>query len=88
MERIRQRDVKLAAMICKAIIANIDCTKKYVYVVSVEMEEEGEFYDLSCNSADFIVTLEKNLQILIEHELYELCGEVAEAIKYLKQKNK
>lgn len=88
MERVRQRDMKLAIIICQAILANLDTSKRFVYVVSVEMEEEGEFYDLSCPSDDFIVTLEKNLKILIENELYELCQEVVDAIKYLKQKKK
>ena len=52
----------------------------------VEMEEEEEFYDLTCNPEEFIVTLEKNLEILVENEIYELCQEVVDAIKYLKQK--
>jgi hypothetical protein len=57
-----------------------------VYIISIEMEEEEEFYDLTCNPEEFIVTLEKNLEILVENEVYELCQEVVNAIKYLKEK--
>jgi uncharacterized protein YegP (UPF0339 family) len=86
IEKVNQRDAKLASIICNAILANLDNTKKNVYIVSVEMEEEQEFYDLTCNPEEFIVTLEKNLQILVENELYESCQEVVNAIEYLKQK--
>ncbi len=86
MERVKQGDAKLASIICNAIIANLDSIKKHVHIVSVEMEDEEEFYDLTCNPEEFIVTLEKNLKVLVDNELYEQCREVVEAIKYLKQK--
>lgn len=86
MERVKQGDAKLASTICNAIIANLDSTKKHVHIVSVEMEDEEEFYDLTCNPEEFIVTLEKNLKVLVDNELYEQCREVVEAIKHLKQK--
>jgi hypothetical protein len=86
MERVKQGDAKLASIICNAITANLDSTKKHVYIVSVEMEDEEEFYDLTCNPEEFIVTLEKNLKVLVDNELYEQCREVVEAIKHLKQK--
>jgi replicative DNA helicase len=86
IEKVKEGDVKLASLICNAILANLDSTKKNVYIVSVEMEEEEEFYDLTCNPAEFIVTLKKNLQILIDNELYELCQEVVNAINHLEQK--
>jgi hypothetical protein len=86
IQKVKDGDVKLASMICNAILTNLDSTKKHVYIVSVEMEEEEEFYDLTCNPEEFIVTLEKNLQVLVDNELYESCQEVVEAIKYLKQK--
>jgi hypothetical protein len=86
IERVKQGDVKLASIICNAIVANLDSTKRNVHIISVEMEDEEEFYDLTCNPEEFIVTLEKNLEILVENEVYELCQEVVNAIKYLKEK--
>lgn len=87
IDKVKQRDAKLATIICNAILANLDTTKRNVYIISIEMEEEEEFYDLTCNPEEFIVTLEKNLEILVENEVYELCQEVVNAINYLK-KNK
>jgi len=86
IDKVKQRDAKLATIICNAILANLDTTKRNVYIISIEMEEEEEFYDLTCNPEEFIVTLEKNLEILVENEVYELCQEVVNAIKYLKKK--
>ena len=86
IQKVKDGDVKLASMICNAILTNLDSSKKHVYIVSVEMEEEEEFYDLTCNPEEFIVTLEKNLKVLVDNELYEQCQEVVTAIEYLKQK--
>ncbi len=86
IERVREGDPKLASIICNAIIANLNSAKKHVYIISVEMEDEEEFYDLTCNPEEFIVTLEKNLKVLVDNELYEQCQEVVTAIEYLKQK--
>ena len=86
IEKVKQRDAKLATIICSAILANLHTTKQNVYIISIEMEEEEEFYDLTCNPEEFIVTLEKNLEILVENEVYELCQKVVNAIKYLKEK--
>ena len=82
--RVKNRDISLCCLICDAILANLNTTRKNVYVVTIEVTDEQETYDLSCNSADFIVTLERNLEILIDNELYELCQKVSDGIKHLK----
>lgn len=87
-DRVANKDVELAIIICQAILDNLDTTKKNVYVLSVEIEEDEEIYDLSCRPEEFIVTLERNLLILEDNELYELYDQVLGAINYLKQKNK
>lgn len=85
-EKVKEGDVNLAAMICQAILANLNNPKKNIYILSVELTEEEEIYDLSCSSAEFIVTLERNLKTLEDNELYELCQKVLDGINYLKKK--
>ena len=43
IDKVKQRDAKLATIICNAILANLDTTKRNVYIISIEMEEEEEF---------------------------------------------
>ena len=42
--------------------------------------------DLTVDRRDFIDTLEKNLEIQIYHEEYEICAEIQKAIEKLKNK--
>jgi hypothetical protein len=83
--RIAEKDGKLAAIICRAILDNLETTKKNIYVVTIELEEDEESYDLSCMYENFLFTLEQNLKVLEYNEQYELCAEVLEGIKKLKQ---
>lgn len=85
--RVKGGDLNLAIIIVDAILTNLDSKKKHNYIVTIELEEEEETYDLTCHSDEFLFTLEKNLQILAEGEMYEKCQEVVEAIKYLKNKS-
>lgn len=87
-KKVAEKDVNLAAIICEAILANLDTKKSNVYILSVEVEEDEEIYDLSCWPEEFIVILERNLETLADNELYELCQKVLTGINYLKQKTK
>jgi len=86
VNRVRGGDITLARIIVDAIIHNLDSTKRHNYIVTVKLEDEEEYYDLTCHSEEFIVTLEKNLKVLVDAEAYEECSQVVEAIKYLKGK--
>ena len=84
--RVKGGDVTLAKIIVDAIIHNLDSTRRHNYIITVKLEDEEGYYDLTCHSEEFIVTLEKNLQILVDAEAYEECSKVVQAIKYLKEK--
>jgi hypothetical protein len=43
---------------------------------------------VTVDRVDFLITLEKNLQIYEENELYEGCAKIVEAMKFLKDKKK
>jgi hypothetical protein len=47
-----------------------------------------EGYDITVDRQDFITTLEQNLPVYEEHELYEDCAEIVKAINFLKEKKK
>lgn len=85
-QRVKGGDAKLAKIVVDAILTHLDSTKKNNYIVTVLFEKEDEYYDLTCNSEQFVFTLNKNLNILIEAEEYELCQKVVEAVKYLENK--
>jgi len=84
INQIKEGDLTLARMIIRTILRNLSSKNTRHTITEVEFEEDEESYELSCHSDEFIVTLEKNLQVLIEAEAYEECYKVAMAIRYLK----
>jgi len=87
-ELVAQRDVRITKALVETILSNLKGRRKHLHALSVVVEQEQTIYDITVNRADFIITLEKNLPIYEEYELYEGCAKIVEAIKFLKEKQK
>ena len=83
-DRVQEGDIELARIIIRGILKNLKLDKGKLVVAEVIFQEDGESYELICHSDEFIVTLEKNLKVLIDAEAYEECSKVVTAIKFLK----
>lgn len=86
-QRIKNGDLELARAIIRTILKNLKAKDTSFIIAEVEFEDAGDSYELSCHSDEFILTLEKNLEVLVEAEAYEECTKVAAAIRYLKDSN-
>jgi hypothetical protein len=78
-------DIELSKVIVGAILNNLNTRKKHVYIFTIELIEEEEVYDLTCSPEDFLLNLQKNLEIYIKHEEYEGCRDIQNAINHLKK---
>jgi hypothetical protein len=87
-EMIAKRDLRISKALVETILKNLKGRKRHIYALSVVIEQEQTIYDITVDREDFIVTLENNLPIYEEHELYEGCAEIVNAIKFLKEKKK
>tara|TARA_R110000822_G_scaffold45541_8_gene121782 strand:+ start:1924 stop:2229 length:306 start_codon:yes stop_codon:yes gene_type:complete len=87
-ELIHSNDKEISQALVGVILKNIKGKKRHLPVLSVTVLEEGSIYDITISRDDFLDTLLKQLPILEKHELYEICGEVVNAIKFLKEKLK
>jgi hypothetical protein len=56
--------------------------------LSILVEQEQTIYDITVDKQDFVITLEQNLTVFEENEMYEECAEMVKAIKFLKGKEK
>lgn len=83
-QRVQDGDLELTRLIIKTILKNLKERSVRLIVAEVLFEDSQESYELSCHSDEFIVTLEKNLKILVDAEAYEECSKIVSAIKYLK----
>jgi len=87
-DMIAKRDLRISKALVETILKNLKGRKRHLHALSVLIEQEQTIYDITVDRQDFIITLENNLPIYEEHELYEGCAEIVNAIKFLKEKKK
>jgi hypothetical protein len=83
---VAQRDLRISKALVETILKNLTGRKRYLHALSVLVENEETIYDVTVDRQDFVETLESNLSIYEENELYEGCAEIVKAIKFLKTK--
>ncbi len=83
---IYAKDLDISKAIVNKILSNLNTKKRFTHVLEVMIEDEDKIIDLTVDKRDFIDTLEKNLEIHVYHEEYEICTEIKNAIKKLKNK--
>lgn len=87
-EMIAKRDLRISKALVETILKNLKGRKRHLHALSVIVEQDQTIYDITVDRKDFITTLENNLPIYEEHELFEGCVEIVNAIKFLKEKEK
>lgn len=87
-ELVSQRDLRISKALVETILKNLKGRKRHLHALSVLVEQEQTIYDITVDRQDFLKTLESNLPIYEQHELYEGCAEIVKAIKFLKGKVK
>jgi hypothetical protein len=83
---VAKRDLRISKALVETILKNLNGRKRYIHALSVLVENEEAIYDVTVDRQDFVETLESNLSIYEENELYEGCAEIVNAIKFLKTK--
>lgn len=87
-ELIAQRDLRISKALVETVLKNLNGRKRHLHAISVLVEEEETIYDITVDRQEFVTTLESNLSIYEENELYEGCAEIVKAITFLKAKKK
>jgi hypothetical protein len=88
-QRLKDKDLIISKAIVNTIQKNLDSQDRFIRVLEVELEEEGEIYDIDLDNKSperLIQTLEQNLEIFEYHEDYEGCSKIVKTITYLKSK--
>ena len=81
------RDLRISKALVETILKNLNSRKRHLHALSIFVENEETIYDVTVDRQDFVETLESNLSIYEENELYEGCAEIVKALKILKTKN-
>lgn len=83
-ELLAGRDIKISKAVVKGVLDNLNSKKRFVHVLEIYLVEEDYVLDLTVEREDFIDTLEKNMEIHEENELYEECAKILKALNSLK----
>jgi hypothetical protein len=87
-ELIEGRNIEISKTIVEAIFANVNTTKKSIFIFHVNVLDDDAIYELTLDRNDFIESLEKNLVIHEKYEEYEFCAKILDTINTLKQNGK
>jgi len=74
------RDLRISKALVETILKNLNGRKRHLHALSVLVEQEQTIYDVTIDRKEFVHTLEQNLPIYEENELYEKCAEIVKAI--------
>jgi hypothetical protein len=88
-QMLQDKDLGVSKAIVDTILSHLDSTESSIPILEVELEEEGDIYDINLanNNVDQLIqTLKQNLEIFEYHEEYEGCSQIVEAINYLESK--
>lgn len=85
-EQVEKKDFKIAQIVVESILKNLTTKKTNIHIISINCVEEDISYDLTLERKFFPETLQENLKYFVEHEMYEKCAEIVEAINKLTTK--
>ena len=85
-KRVEEKDFTIAQIIVDSILKNLKTKKTNIHIISVNCSVEGMTYDLTLERKFFATTLQENLKYFVEHEMYEKCSVIVEAINQLSKK--
>lgn len=85
-EMLQEQDLKISKAIVEVALKNLNSKKRFIPVLEIHVEEEGNIFDITLDRRDILTTLQQNLEIHERNEDYEGCARIAAAIKELKFK--
>ena len=85
-EMLQEQDLKISKAIVEVALKNLNGRKRFIPVLEVHIEDEGNIFDITLDRRDMLSTLQQNLEIHERNEDYEGCARIASAIKELKSK--
>lgn len=80
-----ENDIDISTTIINSILKNLKKRKRFVYILSVHLEDTDEIFDISLDRKNFLETLKENLVTQENNDRFETCQEILVAIKFLEK---
>lgn len=80
------KDLRIVNPIIEGILDNLNTKKRWVHVLDVYIEEEGDTGHITVDRLQFKEVLEENLETYVNYEMYDKCIKIRDTIKELENK--
>ena len=85
---VENSDWRIVQAIVEGALTNLTTDRRFIHILTVEVIEDDDVYDLTLDRKEFLGALKRNLKHYEDMELYEKCQEIVDAIKFLENKEK
>jgi hypothetical protein len=85
---VNNSDFRIVRAIVEGALQNLNTTRRFIHILTVEVEDEDDIYELTLDRKEILGCLKRNLVHYEDHEWYEKCREIVNAIEYLENKEK
>ena len=76
----------ISKSIVNKILENLHTKKRFIPILEIEINDNGEIYDITLDRKNMLNTLQVNLKIYEKYEDYEGCDNIIKAINTISAK--
>ena len=85
-EMMKCQNNDISKSIVNKILENLNTKKRFIPILEIEINDNGEIYDITLDRKNMLNTLQVNLKILEKFEDYEGCDSIIKAINIISSK--
>jgi|688.fasta_scaffold328212_3 hypothetical protein len=85
-EMMKCQNYDISKSIVNKILENLNTKKRFIPILEIEINDNGEIYDITLDRKNMLNTLQVNLKILEKFEDYEGCDSIIKAINIISSK--
>jgi len=85
-EMMKHQNYDISKSIVNKILENLHTKKRFIPILEIEVNNNGETYDITLDRKNMLNTLQVNLKIYEKYEDYEGCDNIIKAINTISAK--
>ena len=85
-EMMKHQNYDISKSIVNKILENLHTKKRFIPILEIEVNNNGEIYDITLDRKNMLNTLQVNLKIYEKYEDYEGCDNIIKAINTISAK--
>ena len=85
-EMMKYQNYDISKSIVNKILENLHTKKRFIPILEIEINDNGEIYDITLDRKNMLNTLQVNLKIYEKYEDYEGCDNIIKAINTISAK--